>query len=53
MTNGNALPGVIVGRGLREKTVVSVGKWGWGSGRMVTDVKGRGSQKVEGEGGSD
>lgn len=31
MTNGNALPGVIVGRGLREKTVVSVGK---GDGEM-------------------
>lgn len=28
MTNGNAFPDVIVGRGLREKTVVSGGQWG-------------------------
>lgn len=28
MTNGNALPDVIVGRGLREKTVVSGRQWG-------------------------
>lgn len=44
MTNGNALPDVIIGRGLREKTVVSVVNGDEGVRRVITGVKGRGEE---------